>query len=626
MSTTSPYTDPKLVCDVVMKGGITSGVVYPGAVLPLAKRYRFKSIGGASAGGIAAAIVAAAEHARDAGGFDELATLPQELSGRGNDGRPFMLQLFQPDPATRSLFTVLIGFLERGLRGGLWNLLGVFWLFPLIGLGVGVGSILITIFAGVDAVVALAGACLGGAIAFGGVGLQAWKAVARVPANHFGLCRLGPQPAAGQAPALTEWLHGRIQATSNRESGDPPLSFADLWAGSDVLLPPIGPERLTRLLELSRDFSRRAVDLQMVTTDLTHGLPMRLPSPYQRQKPILEQGGGLLFDPDELRAFFPEDVVDHLVTFAPCTDAKTAARLDVLGASGLRRFPIGPDLPVVVATRMTLSFPMLISAIPLWELDYRQSHEPTLQRVYFSDGGISSNFPVHFFDSPLPAHPTFGLDLIGFEPGEGPDEHDPCRAVRQPGEVSAPAYRSVTEITGLVGFLTAIKDAMQNWRDNAQSQLPGFRDRVARIRLDKGEGGLNLTMKSGKIMELNDRGRCAGESLVELFAGDGERRPQHWNDHRFVRYRTSMSLLERLLRDYDRGYRSPPDLATRSYPERVAEGTSGHYAFTERDLEFAQATTLEYLALVEEWNEKGETLDGPGVPRPPSILRAIPPV
>jgi len=33
-------------CDLVMKGGITSGIVYPNAVLALAREYRFKSIGG----------------------------------------------------------------------------------------------------------------------------------------------------------------------------------------------------------------------------------------------------------------------------------------------------------------------------------------------------------------------------------------------------------------------------------------------------------------------------------------------------------------------------------------------------------------------------------------------------
>ena len=44
-------------CDIVMKGGITSGIVYPGAVCKLAEKYEFQSIGGtASAGAIAAAL------------------------------------------------------------------------------------------------------------------------------------------------------------------------------------------------------------------------------------------------------------------------------------------------------------------------------------------------------------------------------------------------------------------------------------------------------------------------------------------------------------------------------------------------------------------------------------------
>ena len=54
----------KQVCDIVMKGGITSGVVYPGVIDVLKDSYTFKSIGGTSAGAIAAATLAAAERAR----------------------------------------------------------------------------------------------------------------------------------------------------------------------------------------------------------------------------------------------------------------------------------------------------------------------------------------------------------------------------------------------------------------------------------------------------------------------------------------------------------------------------------------------------------------------------------
>jgi predicted acylesterase/phospholipase RssA len=43
-----------------MKGGVTSGIVYPLAVCELAKEFRFVNIGGTSAGAIAAAVTAAA--------------------------------------------------------------------------------------------------------------------------------------------------------------------------------------------------------------------------------------------------------------------------------------------------------------------------------------------------------------------------------------------------------------------------------------------------------------------------------------------------------------------------------------------------------------------------------------
>jgi len=68
-------------CDLVMKGGITSGVVYPPAIVKLAGQYRFKNIGGTSAGAIAAALTAAAEYRRrntgSMEGFNLLGALPE---------------------------------------------------------------------------------------------------------------------------------------------------------------------------------------------------------------------------------------------------------------------------------------------------------------------------------------------------------------------------------------------------------------------------------------------------------------------------------------------------------------------------------------------------------------------
>jgi predicted acylesterase/phospholipase RssA len=54
-------------CDIVIQGGVTSGIVYPGLVCKLAEYYQFQQIGGTSAGAIAAALTAAAEYSRRKG-------------------------------------------------------------------------------------------------------------------------------------------------------------------------------------------------------------------------------------------------------------------------------------------------------------------------------------------------------------------------------------------------------------------------------------------------------------------------------------------------------------------------------------------------------------------------------
>ena len=70
-------------CDIVMKGGIASGIVYPLAVAELAQKYRFRSIGGTSAGAVAAVVTAAAEYRRrrtgSMAGFEILKEVPAGL-------------------------------------------------------------------------------------------------------------------------------------------------------------------------------------------------------------------------------------------------------------------------------------------------------------------------------------------------------------------------------------------------------------------------------------------------------------------------------------------------------------------------------------------------------------------
>jgi predicted acylesterase/phospholipase RssA len=61
-----PVTDiqKRTPCNLVMKGAIVSGVVYPSVITQLKDYHDFHNIGGTSAGAIAAAAAAAAEYRR----------------------------------------------------------------------------------------------------------------------------------------------------------------------------------------------------------------------------------------------------------------------------------------------------------------------------------------------------------------------------------------------------------------------------------------------------------------------------------------------------------------------------------------------------------------------------------
>ena len=110
-------------CDLVMKGGITSGVVYPRVVTEIAKSFNLKSVGGTSAGAIAAAAAAAAQSYEDSakknrhgGGFKHVDSLPDLLSAENSSGHTNLFTFFQPQPETSRLYRVLCAALNAKSR------------------------------------------------------------------------------------------------------------------------------------------------------------------------------------------------------------------------------------------------------------------------------------------------------------------------------------------------------------------------------------------------------------------------------------------------------------------------------------------------------------------------------
>jgi len=150
---------------------------------------------------------------------------------------------------------------------------------------------------------------------------------------------------------LIDWLADELDGLAGISDPTTPVTFGDLWRGADGLG---GPED-------------RAIDLQMMTTNLTQGRPYRLPL----------DSGAWFFDPDEWAKLFPQRVVRWLEAHPPTPpEAERDRRWWELLCGllePLRPLPDAVDLPVVVAARMSLSFPVLISAVPLFAVDWSRT-------------------------------------------------------------------------------------------------------------------------------------------------------------------------------------------------------------------------------------------------------------
>lgn len=523
-------------CDLVMKGGVASGIVYPDAIYEISRRFDIKSIGGTSAGAIAAALGAAAQYRRlrergepaaDAG-FDRIRTIPETL-GAGKR----LLKLFTPNRATRALFNIVADvFSPRKPR---WiKALCLVRAYP-IQAAIGALPALLYAYAAfatappmriVHWLVALAIGILG-SVAGGAVSLV-WDALRKLPGNCYGLVSGITDGRPNDTIALDAWLTNELEATAGIDPGTVPLTFGMLWN------PLRGP--VASGIETPPTSDRRAIDLQMVTTCLTQGRPYRFPTRTSR----------FYFKPEELRAFFPPHVVRWMCE---------RARADAAPLEGLVALPPIGDLPVIVATRMSLAFPLLLSAVPLYALDYTDEPPRRPQPVWFSDGGLTSNFPIQMFDSPLPRWPTLALNLGPIGPRTPPDD------VVTIAKRSAGRLQRFVPVTGVLGFGVALFEALQNWNDAMQMVLPGFRDRIATIAMAPDEGGLNLEMDAATVARLRQRGADAARALIERFATPSELRPDapelSWEGHRWTRLRVEFETLGEHLARFEAAYSRP---------------------------------------------------------------------
>ena len=493
-------------CDIIMKGGITSGVVYPRAISEIAKQFQFRSIGGTSAGAIAAVVTAAAEYNRGNGGFKVIEELPKEVP-------TILLSLFQPAPRVRPVFNAALNLQGKRYADAALGLLGAVWPAFVAGFALFAIAAVWLLLRG-NWIAALAFIVLG---LIGGLAVAAFVLVkttlSDLKALDFGCCPGRTQPGNATA-ALSDWLADKIELAAGRMADgrrpEAPLTFEDVWTGADRTGSADHPK----------------LNLQMMTTNLSLRRPNTLPGMDHNH----------FFKEAEFRRLFPDWVVDYLVKAAGAIETRSPP------PPGCLPFPAGGKMPLVVAARMSLSFPILFSAVPLYRFKFLSGgRPPVVERMLFSDGGLSSNFPVHFFDAPLPGRPTFGVSLEDF------DDAEPNRRLQLPMPAREGIGLDGTAIASLPDFLASVIYAAKDWQDRLQSVLPGYRERITSIYLHPTEGGLNLNMPQATIDTLMQLGGRAGALMSGAPTDPADHTAFDFDDHRWRRYLVTFARIEETL-------------------------------------------------------------------------------
>jgi predicted acylesterase/phospholipase RssA len=612
-------------CDLVMKGGVTSGVVYPTAMCTLAQKFHFRNIGGTSAGALAAVLAGAAEHERALAtaanqqpvGFNRLAEVPGYLGAGTN-----LLDLFQPSRPTAPLYALALGLLRKKSMPAMFGL--ALRTYPLVALLTALAGAIV--FVGLSVIVAYIAdvshdpnphrhdtiVAIALAVAFLiALGAEAVTAVvllffaikaavlSGIPDNHFGLCTGSRRPKPDAPRPLTPWLADRIDYIAGRagpgdqpdDSAVEPLTFGELYGPGDPANYPYPADTESPLLRDLNERSERRVNLEMVTTDVTEGRPYRLPfSPSEYMQ--------FFYDPVELADFFPPRVLRRMANGATPIQAAIGKK-----TIALLPFPDAPDLPLIVAARMSMSFPILFSAVPLYAVDRHgleafnaaKGPAPVFRKTWFSDGGLSSNIPMHFFDGPVPRWPTFALNLRGFPLTAGgvPKPLDPKLATDREKVFPATDYDpdvaqfDEDDSQRLFGFANSLIDAMRNWNDNTLMQLKGYRERTVEIAMSGDEGGLNLVMPEQTLRSIMARGTYAGELFARTFAQPDLQSSPQWKNHRHLRLRSALLMQS----EWTRRFRLAWNLKTLqpTYPE-IVPATDAFYQIPFKPGQVASAT------------------------------------
>jgi hypothetical protein len=347
------------------------------------------------------------------------------------------------------------------------------------------------------------------------------------------------------------------------------------------------------------------------------------------------------FDPDVFRTLFPDTVVDWMIEHPPLLAESDGPRRrsEALRqqALPLRPFPVAAQLPIVVATRMSLSFPFLISAVPLHAVNYVRkdaaatTNPPAFAVHWFSDGGICSNLPVHFFDQPLPLRPTFAIDLASFprdrQKSRDESENSSLPQLNRMGLLRRSTVWRTSGFAAIGDFASAILASARSWVDESLIVMPSYRDRVVTVWHDGAEGGLNLNMPRETVDGLAARGRGAAAKLIARFAGDkpGITVADGWRNQQWIRLRCATRALDDWLGQFEKAFADPAAPAPyATLAGSDADATMPSYELTlSRRREF-DARIEALRALAAQWSTPPDDVFTYNAPSPAPFLGLIP--
>jgi hypothetical protein len=187
-------------------------------------------------------------------------------------------------------------------------------------------------------------------------------------------------------------------------------------------------------------------------------------------------------------------------------------------------------------------------------------------------------------------------------------------------------FEATDPVSSFIGFVKAIVNAMQNWVDNSMLKMPGYRDRIAHVYLTDKEGGLNLEMEEGAIERIATRGQYAGELLRDRFTNAIPDVKLDWDNHRWVRYRSTMTLFEKYLHDITGSLDTRSFPNERTYTDLVNRGRRDwpkSYPFTAKQKRSARDVNRRLMGLAKVWDGFPKPFVV-GTPKPIPELRSQP--